>query len=179
MVADEKDIKILREHAGLLSGRLLTPDLSSIKNLNAKDIPRKFMILPEAGSPTCVEFVFWHEFAHDVIDLAGLQKEFLRHESQNYHPDEWPYEWLCDKFAYLMVMYRSGIELLTALTAEYGSFFAPDPAMIKEMQTKDSRQPLCLLISKDIEKQLELHTVDHRAHVRLSVLAGLILEHTD
>ncbi len=183
-VAAEARIRIYPTSGGILTGRIFTPDPAGMSEHEISALPRKVLEVPPAGPSECIQFVFWHEFGHDVLNLSGLSHQNLgipeRGDDEPYRPEEWSVEWICDKFGYLMVMHEAGIPLGVDDNT-YQAFFAIDVEVLAEMQQGSSRQPLNRIISADIEKHVALHEdkLPHRTASRLLALAGAIVSHED
>jgi len=182
-VATGRDLQIVSIPGIVLAGSITSADkLATMRRHGASTSLRKVVYIPAAGPDVCREFVFWHELAHDLLHVAGAQSDsnLPTLKGQEYHPDDWEWEWWCDKFAYLMVMYQAGIELLPSLSTGYRAFFEADPHRLREMQEKSTRQPLNLLIRSQIAEHLEKYKdkLDHEKEFGILMLMSATVEHS-
>ncbi len=103
-------------------------------------------------SPESLEFVFWHETGHVILHRPHLllPSPADPEKGQIYSDEDWPFEWLCDRFAYLMVRKRFGVPLIWRRPGEPEGreldrvleYFKLDTGVVELMRGSRSHWPL-------------------------------------
>ena len=126
------------------------------------------LCLPAPETPRAIiRYLFWHEIGHIITDNTGYVKphRVIKEGEQapgktTYHPDEWPVEWWCNRFALLMTLTQAGAQILSPLSKGYLEYFQLDLETVAEMKKLSSHRPQSVKLAAELRGHLTSREID-------------------